>query len=148
VPTTPVDRALEAQLNAEYFDRYLGCLREQGFEVTPAGDGGFTVSGNQDALSAAEEECMTRIGPDPGYAPITAEEADALYDLELAVMACLVQQGVQVEAPPSREKFIESYLIAQEGTVTTSPWSAYISVVDPSAFDEVCPPAELTDIEW
>lgn len=144
-PATPVDRELEAELNAEYFDRFLGCMRDLGFEVTPTDDGGFTLSGDPDALASAEAECKSRIGPDPGYAPVTAEEAAALYDRELAVMGCLEEQGVQVPEPPSREAFIQSYLALQEGTDTTSPWSAYRSVRDPAVFEEACPPADLTD---
>lgn len=145
-----VDRELEAQLHAEYTDRFMSCMSELGMTVTELDDGGFEVigDGTPESVNLAQEECLARVGTVAPYAPVTAEEADALYDLELAVKVCLEEQEVNVSEPPSRENFIESYLAHSKGVTTVSPWSAYRAVLDPSELEEICPPATLSGIEW
>lgn len=141
-----VDRAKEAELNAEYFDRFIACMKEQGMTVNPVEGGGFSIDpggGGDAALSQAEDECRATIGEDPGYAPVTADEAAMLYDAELFTKKCLENLGYAIPEAPSREEFIETYLQPFTGV---SPWSAYGDIEDPLAVSDKCPPPSLASL--
>jgi len=139
----PVDRAAEAEVHAEYFDRYHSCLAELGITVTPTEDGGFEVdpgAGGDAALAEADAACKARLGDPPDYAPVTREELTKLYDTELATRDCLEANGYDVREPPSREEFIESYLGDQAGIAA---WSSYTDVLDPTEIEDTCPQPTL-----
>lgn len=138
----PTSRQQGAEIRAEWNDRVMACMRDAGYEVTPLGDGSYEInvgSESEDAFAAAdriEAACGDAVGPYPTPAPITPDEASALYDANLEAKQCLESQGVVVSEPPSRETFIEAYL-----GMTVAPWSPYDGVG--SSYDAVCPQPQL-----
>lgn len=142
-PATPPNRKLESQLEAEWGDRWLSCMRDSGYEPHVQADGGYQFDGPDDAVSAAVAACRKQAGPEVTYAPITPSEANHLYDLELAAKKCLEEHGVPVSDPPSREHYIETVL-GQHSVggvaVGETPWQAYSSVLgDWTPWEKLCP---------
>jgi hypothetical protein len=145
-PATPPNRKLEAQLNAEWTDRWLSCMRDNGYEPHPRDDGGWNFDGNSDAVSAQVGACSKQAGPEVTYAPITPSEASHLYDLELAANACLADHGVAVTTPPSREQYIESVLtqkVVNGVAMTPKQWQAFDAVLDWDHWGAICPVPSL-----
>lgn len=75
---------------------------------------------------------------------VNAESVSGLYKQELVTMACLQKLGIQVDAPPSEQAYVDEYLSQK-----FSSWSAYAHVGEHAAmpFAEVekkCPQPELT----
>lgn len=142
---SPTSRRLEEELAAEWSDRVMACMGDAGYQVTKHSDGSWEVEVGSDAAEAfevaeqVEAACQDAVGPYPTPAPLTAEEASALYDANLEAKACLELHGVVVEEPPSREKYVADYLAMEP------PWSPYATVAD--RMDAVCPQPTLADIE-
>lgn len=144
-----VDRKQEAQLSAEWFDRWLSCMGDLGFSVTPTDDGGYTIQGADDSsVEQGTQTCTEEAGPEPTPAPLTAEEASELYDLELATKACLEAHGQVVTEPPSREEYVQSKLAQPVGgqhALSSHPWQAWDGVADAS-LQAVCPQPSEVDL--
>lgn len=133
------------ELGAEWNDRYLSCLVDTGIEVTSQPDGGYQIDPGGLSEAAFEEvgrQCQEQTGPYPTPAPITAEEASGLYDLNLEAVQCLERQGVSVPEPPSRDQYIDALLESYETNV--APWTPYDGVG--SAYEDQCPQPRLEDL--
>lgn len=134
------DRAAENRAAKLYLSEMASCLEEEGWIVTVARDGySYTVEPAIDhpdgdaQVAEATRRCEQLISvPAPSAAPITKEEASALYDSELEAKDCLEEHGIEVSDPPSREVYIASYLAME------APWSAHQNVLDPAALEQ-CP---------
>ena len=97
------------------------CLTDKGWDVTLTWDGGIEVSSEtipeaQIALYDADsEECWSVI--DGRVASMQDDEIAGVYRDELTTRDCLIEQGYEVEPPPSEQLFVESFRGAR--------WSAY-----------------------
>lgn len=130
---------------AEWSDRLLSCLADAGIGVTAQSDGGYLLDPrglSDSAFDALNSQCADQVGPQPTPSPVTAEEASALYDLNLEAMECLARLGVSVEPPPSREKYIEQYI--QSHLAMVAPWSPFKTVGD--TYLDQCPQPRLEDL--
>lgn len=62
------------------------------------------------AFKQAEAACSRSVGDLPTEPPHSAEELEKIYDYFVEELTpCLTKRGYQVEDPPSRDTFIESY---------------------------------------
>jgi hypothetical protein len=141
-PSASPDRKLESQLHSEWHDRWLSCMRDNGYDPQIRDDGGVEFDGDPEAVSAQVAVCSTQAGPDVTYAPITAAEADQLYDMELAANACLAEHGVAITDPPSREQYVDAVLNqhAENGVIVSEDhWQAFDAVLDWAHWEKICP---------
>lgn len=139
------DRAAEGRSRAEWTDRLISCLQEDGWSITVTEEG-FEVdtSGSTDeALQVSEAACQERIGDYPTPAPLTDEEIEGLYALYLQSARCLQDLGIGVNSPPSEELYVQQYRSSFESG--TPPWSPYDNAREPGAF-ETCPEPTLEDL--
>lgn len=138
----------EAELIAEYDDRYVSCMEGEGIAVTRISDQGggweFDFSGlERDAFEAISASCFDAAGDPPPISPPTRTELAALYDLNISAKECLEGEGANVSEPPSREVWIESYL---DESSSAGPWTPYGPGML-STFGAACPQPDLYDIE-
>lgn len=144
--TQPPNREAEARSVAEWTDRLISCLREEGWAVALTEDG-FEVEVGQDndeAFQASETACTERIGAFPTPAPPTEQEIEGLYALNLKAVQCLKEQGITVEPPPSLELYVEQYRQSLQGG--PAPWSPYANVENLAAVEGACPQPGLEDL--
>jgi hypothetical protein len=126
---------------------------EFGFEARVLGDAvdipGGVPDEQRDAASAAFSECSERIEGPP--VTLTAEVVGTYYDDLLEAAACLRDEGVEVDDPPSRDAFIDGMLNAQVNVEGAHWWSPYANAgavagysdAEWQAFQAACPQPEL-----
>jgi len=96
------------------------CLNESGFpDVTADADGGLTYetpTSQMEPFALAKYICVAQYPLEKKFtAPLTNKQLGGLYDYMTLVQApCLEAQGFDIPAPPSRQRFIETYATAPE----------------------------------
>jgi hypothetical protein len=140
------DREAEARSRAEWNDRLISCLREEGWPVTVTQEG-FDVDFSQsseEAFFASEAACRERIGDYPTPAPLTAEEIEGLYRLSLDALDCLKGLGVEVDHAPSLELYTQQYRESMKGG--PAPWTPFQDVENLAAVEQTCRQPSLDDL--
>lgn len=98
------------------------CLNESGFpDVTADADGGvtyYTLTDQAEQFLIAKYICVAQYPLEKKFtSPLDDEQLGDLYDyLALMQAPCLESQGFDIPAPPSRQRFIETYATAPEWT--------------------------------
>lgn len=96
------------------------CLSEAGFpDVSADVDGGLSFSlatGQAEAFGLAKFICVAQFPLESKYTePLSDEKLAKLYDYLTQVQApCLEGLGYPISTPPSKQRFIETYLVAPE----------------------------------
>ncbi len=116
------------------------CLQDNGVpaRLIPPGDGFEIPMLPEPQATAADslaDACMEGLRIPP-YQQYSAEELAVLYDELLETKACLEEHGYDIDPPPSKQTFVESYY--------TDPWNPYVSLPDvsPAEWDKLqedCP---------
>lgn len=139
-----VDRQAEAEALVAFSRGMADCLTEAGFPSTYREvDGGISVSGGTpEERRAAMATCEETLGGAPESPPLSREELEALYDLEMEAYTCLIDHGYQPAPPSSKEQFVATYASGES-------WYAHKSPVEGGVIpDTDCPYPEPADIEW
>lgn len=129
-----------------YIDDYsvpepiVECLRSQGVDATLTADGkSWTITGSPDEASEVGIYVCNSTFPDRPTPGLTDEQIGYLFDyLTTYRVPCLEQAGFQVDKPPTRQAFIESW-----PAVGWYP-SPYSGIPDPTVLADVeaqCPPS-------
>lgn len=146
--TVPEDEHVDRQADAEalvVFSRGMAdCLTEAGFPSTYREvDGGISVSGGTpEERRAVMATCEKKLGGSPESPPLSHEELEALYDLEVEAYTCLVNHGYEPMPPSSKEQFVATY-------ATGESWYAHQSSVEGGVIpDTDCPYPNPSDIDW
>lgn len=88
------------------------CLTAKGWQVRADPDGGITggaiPAGQEDSFLEDQAACISEYGYDIPRPPITAEEAETIWDELLAVAECVKGLGYDVAEPPSRGFAVEA----------------------------------------
>lgn len=96
------------------------CLREAGYpDVNADPDGGLsfeTLESQAEQFALAKYVCVAQFPLETRFtAPLTEEQLGRLYDYMTLVQApCLEAQGFDIPAPPSKQRFVETYATAPE----------------------------------
>lgn len=96
------------------------CLQESGYpDVTADADGGLSFEnlGTQaEQFALAKYVCVAQFPLEKRFtAKLTDEQLGGLYDyMTLVQTPCLEAQGFDIPAPPSKQRFVETYLTAPE----------------------------------
>lgn len=120
-PTVSLDESADALSMAPVSNFVYQCLTDKGWDVTLTWDGGIEVSSETipeaqlSLYDADSDECWSVI--DGRVASMQDDEIAGVYLDELATRECLIEQGFEVESPPSEQTFIETF--------RGSRWSAY-----------------------
>ncbi|MGJ8720688.1 MAG: hypothetical protein ACSHW9_02475 [Salinibacterium amurskyense] len=114
------------------------CLNEEGFEtnVVDEGVGGTLTDAQKEPYAVAMYACNIKYPMDPRYTvPFSDAQLNYLYDYYTGDLTdCLTAEGITVEEPPSRQKFLETY---SAGSWT--PYASATGVSDWLALNEQCP---------
>lgn len=117
-------------------DEAYRCLADKGWDVTITWDGGVGVDSTSipDAqyglYEADSQECWGQI--DARITSMSSDQIARVYDLEVATVDCLTTEGFNVDPPPSRQAYIDSF--------QTNRWSAYAT--------SSASPGTLSESEW
>lgn len=96
------------------------CLNDSGFpDVTADADGGLSYqnqSAQTERFALAKYSCVAAYPLEKKYtAPLDDEQLGNIFDyLTLVQVPCLEAQGFEISDPPSRQRFIETYVTAPE----------------------------------
>jgi len=108
--TTPTQEGLSLSPRA---DQAYRCLVDKGWPVTISWDGGVDIT--SDDVPAGQEERYDQ-DAEACWAPLeemtrdlSQEGIEELYEEELATRECLIAEGYQVDDPPSKQRFLDSY---------------------------------------
>jgi len=124
----------------DYGTLMAGCLRSKGWDAKATIGYAFSVDlhGQSAALAKDEVTCRSKLGfVSPGK--LSAQQVSDYYAAELKVRTCLIDHGVVIAAPPSKQTFIETFDSAEQ-------WNPYVSVGQTNTkqwnyFNTVCPQA-------
>jgi len=141
-PETTVVRTVDP---AEWASVIANCMHEAGFpDVVAEEDGSLSWEGlteQAEQLGLAKYICLAQYPLDPKYTTKpTEEQIGKVYDyLTLVQVPCLEELGFEIPEPPSKTRFIETYLDSPE-------WLPYAQVAGPDvpaeAYEqavELCP---------
>jgi len=110
----------------EFPETVAQCLREAGFDAGTDPDGSFWFSSTreqEEALALAIYECIATYPLAPEYyQPFTEAQIGDHYDYLVNVaVPCLAGLGYEASAPPTRDRYIETYN-------TSDMWNVYAAV--------------------
>ena len=89
------------------------CLSDKGWEVSISWDGGIEATGDdvpdaqRDLFEADSDECWGVI--DERVQAMAPDAISKVYDQELATRDCLIAHGLNVDSPPSRQQYIDTF---------------------------------------
>ncbi len=124
-----------------YMATIVDCLSDEGVEATLALNGGGYefVDEYTEQVAVAEYICNVMYPADPSWYPIaTKDQIGQIYDYFVTELTpCLEREGHAIDAPPSRQFFVDNWPHAG--------WNPYFSVdtSDPARttiLEEKCPP--------
>jgi hypothetical protein len=91
-----------------------------------------------DLYNADSEECWAPI--DQRISAMPNEEIESVYAAELSTSECLAEHGFTVEAPPSQQRFIDTFHVERWSAYTASDvWSVESDDGQWRAINEACP---------
>lgn len=113
------------------------CLREAGWNVKTDGSADITAE-QRPAFMAAREACGATLGELAPVAPLSEAEIRARYAYLLEARDCLIELGYTIGAPPTLDRFLDSYMSA--------PWTPFsdFETTSQAEWDQVnqaCPQA-------
>lgn len=114
----------------EWIVAMVDCLNAAGWDAEPDFvQHGFRVpsvtSEQSEEFLRVRDGCEREIGQLPEEPPLTAAQIGDLYDYFVNQLTpCLTSRGYQVDAPPSRDAFVENYY--------KGGWHPYLNVDPPS----------------
>jgi len=95
------------------------CLKESGWEVEVSPRNSFSITITDDSMSAAWEaanvECKQSLGYDQEPEPLTEVQMKRLYQGKLSLVACLANEGYQVQEIPSEQAFLDDAIFDPYG---------------------------------
>ncbi|WP_193509610.1 hypothetical protein [Cryobacterium sp. BB736] len=124
-----------------YMATIVDCLSDEGVEAALAENGGGYefLNGYTEQVAVAEYICNVMYPIDPSLYPIaTKDQIGQIHDYFVTELTpCLEQEGHEIDAPPSRQYFVDNWPHAG--------WNPYFSVdtSDPdrtTILEEKCPP--------
>lgn len=97
----------------DYLAALVACYREAGWDAEIVDGDGLRVpsvtEGQRDAFEVTVAECEQQLGAPPMAPPLDEEQIRDHYDALLEAAECLRQEGIDVEPPPSVERFIDTW---------------------------------------
>lgn len=117
----------EGMVRAPTTERYLRCMRDAGWDVTPSWSGGTRsapISADQaSAYDAANEECSESSGWSRAndFSTWSREQIEELYQQEVEAHECFTRIGVASDEPPSLQEFVDRFNTADQ-YYAMMPW--------------------------
>lgn|GEM_PF-1458442 len=133
----------EGMVRAPTTERYLRCMRDAGWEVTPSWSGGTDSApmkaDQTSAYDAAHEECSESSGWNRAndFSKWSREQIEELYQQEVEAHECFTEIGVESEEPPSLQEFVDRFHTADQ-YYAMMPWMNNATNI-PSVVRQ-CPP--------
>lgn len=139
------DRAAEAEAGEKYMRDFASCVTENGIPMTwDANMEAYRVDhgGDVAGMRRVQDDCHAQLGGPLLATPLSTEELEKFYDLQVEAHECLLALGYDVVPPSSKEAFIATF---ESG----DSWYAHESA-NPGVFipDDECPQPDYTDITW
>lgn len=137
---TSLTRQQENQLQSEWSDRWVSCLRGEGIQIQELPDGGVELNYeglSDDDFERLDSECQEQAGPLPTPAPVSEAEARQLYQWDLETRQCFIDSGFTPVEPSSEQEYVDNYLVMQ------APWSPYEGIEDIPGAQAACPQRAL-----
>lgn len=98
--------------------RFLACLTDAGIPAELTEDGGVHMippPGQEEAASAAAQQCSVELGLDGSPAPLDEETLRALYPRYVETIQCLREGGFDPAPPVSEAAYLEAQVSPYEG---------------------------------
>jgi hypothetical protein len=114
-PSSPeeVDLPPSAHSLSPAADTVYECLTRKGWDVSISWDGGIEASSDDipdaqlDLFEKDSDECWRII--DERVETMSLEAIEMVFEQELATRSCLINEGVNVDEPPSKQRYLDTF---------------------------------------